>query len=210
MNKNICCLFDMDGVILDTETQYDVFWKHAGDKYNSGIENFEKVIKGTTLDGILNKYFTHLTQDEINSLVESLDEFEANMNFAEIEGAFAFIDSLKAQDIKIGLVTSSNDAKMIEVNKAVHLDKVFDTVVTGSDITKGKPNPECYLLAAKKLNVNPANCIVFEDSFAGLEAGNAAGMKTIGLATTHTADKLEGKCEMIINNFTNHKLEDFI
>ena len=76
MEKEICVLFDMDGVVLDTESQYDKFWKHMGDRYNVGIPNFEKVIKGTTLPNIIKKYFSDLTQDEQNHIVEATDEFE--------------------------------------------------------------------------------------------------------------------------------------
>lgn len=210
MDKEICCLFDMDGVILDTETQYDKFWKNIGDKYKIDIDNFEKIIKGTTLDNILKKYFSDLSESEIQQIIRDLQKFESEMDFSEIPGAFAFLDILKNHGIKIGLVTSSNDVKMKEVNKVLHLDRVFDTIVTGSDVKKGKPDPECYLLAAQRLNADPRNCYVFEDSLAGLEAGKAAGMQTIGLATTHPKETLKDKCEKIINDFVNFAMNDFL
>lgn len=199
--KDICVLFDMDGVILDTESQYDVFWKQAGDKYNVGIERFEKVIKGTTLNGILKNYFSHLSEQESTHLIDSLEYFEANMNFVEIAGAIDFVKALKQEGIKVGLVTSSMDTKMIEVNKVWHFEEMFDTIVSGSRVVNGKPNPECFLLAAKDLNVDPKNCIVFEDSFAGIDAGLAAGMTVIGLSTTHEADVVSKKGVSVIPNF---------
>lgn len=210
MKNNICVLFDMDGVMIDTEPQYDVFWKHAGDRYNTGIVNFEKVIKGTTLPNILKKYFSHLTQEELNTLSENLDKFEANMNFEEIPGSVKFVEELKAKGIKVGLVTSSTDTKLIAVNKAKQFDKLFDTIVSAARVTEGKPNPRCFFLAAEDLGVDPKNCIVFEDSFAGIEAGKAAGMKVIGLSTTNPANLLEDKCSKVIPDFKNFKVEDLL
>lgn len=210
MENNICVLFDMDGVMIDTEPQYDVFWKHAGNKYNTGIANFEKVIKGTTLPNILKKYFSHLTQEELNNLSDSLDKFEANMNFEEIPGSVKFVKELKAKGIKVGLVTSSTDTKLIAVNKAKQFDQLFDTVVSAARVTEGKPNPRCFLLAAEDLGVDPKDCIVFEDSFAGIEAGIAAGMKVIGLATTNPEESLKDKCCMVIPDFKNFSVEDLL
>ncbi len=209
MNKEICVLLDMDGVVLDTETQYDTIWKHMGDKYDVGISNFEKVIKGTTLPNIIKKYFSGLSEQEQNSIVKAIDDFEANMDFMQsIPGSLDFVHALKSAGVKVGLVTSSTLAKMNVVNKAQHFETVFDTVVYAERITHSKPNPECYLLAAKDLGVKPENCIVFEDSFAGIEAGKAAGMTVIALATTHPADKLRDKADTIIPDFRNFDLTD--
>lgn len=193
MDNITCALFDMDGVMIDTEPQYDKFWKHNGDKYGAGIENFEKVIKGTTLPNILVKYFSHLTDEERSALVKSLDEFELNMTFDEIPGSVAFVNKLKNRGLKVGLVTSSTDSKLVSVNRELHFDKLFDTIVSATDVAHGKPNPECYLLAAKRLGVEPKNCVVFEDSFAGIEAGNAAGMAVIGLYTTNPKERIEAE-----------------
>jgi HAD superfamily hydrolase (TIGR01509 family) len=207
MKEIKCALFDMDGVVIDTESQYDIFWKHKSDKYNTGIPNFEKVIKGTTLHNILSKYFSELSEEETQNLVNSLDEFEVNMQFDEIPGAYSFIDNLKKHNIKIGLVTSSLGKKMDAVYDRLHFDKLFDTVVTGTDVTKSKPNPEGYLLAAKRLGMNPENCIVFEDSFAGIEAGKAAQMTVIGLYTTHPKERIDERNVISIPNFNDLTFE---
>ncbi len=210
MENKICVLFDMDGVMIDTEPQYDIFWKHTGDRYNVGIPNFEKVIKGTTLPNILKKYFSHLTHEEIHTLCDNLDKFEVNMNFEEIPGSIKFVHELKAKGIKIGLVTSSTDTKLVAVNKTQHFDKLFDTIVSASRVTEGKPNPKCFLLAAEDLGIDPKECIVFEDSFAGIEAGKAAGMKVIGLSTTNKAELLEDKCSKVIPDFTSFSVADLL
>ncbi|MDP4272114.1 MAG: HAD hydrolase-like protein, partial [Bacteroidota bacterium] len=115
--KNICALFDMDGVLLDTESQYDIFWHSMGEKYNLGIEKFEKKIKGTTLVSILTKYFSHLPESEHDLIKESLLDFEKNMTFTDIPGVMKFISELKENNIKVGMVTSSDDEKLSAVFK---------------------------------------------------------------------------------------------
>lgn len=191
----------MDGVILDTEPQYDVFWKHTAERFNIGIPDFEKKIKGTTTPNILKKYFSEYSQEELDALIQDLYIFEGNMDFPEISGSISFVKSLKEKGYKVGLVTSSDDAKLVGVNKVHKFDELFETIVSGSRVEHGKPNPDCYLLAAKDLGVDPQNCLVFEDSFAGIEAGLAAGMTVIGLATTNPAESLIDKCSKVINNF---------
>lgn len=155
------------------------------------------------MPNILKKYFAHVSARKIDELLEDHDRFEEQMSFPEIPGSVKFVESLKAKGIKVGLVTSSSETKLIGVNKEKHFDKLFDTIVSAARVKNGKPNPECYLLAAKELGIEPQNCIVFEDSFAGLEAGNAAGMTTVGVATTHPANSLAGKCNKVINGFAS-------
>lgn len=209
--KNITCvLFDMDGVLLDTETQYDVFWKRAGERFSLGIPNFEKQIKGTTLPNILKKYFSEYSKEEVDRLEEDLDKFESQMEYPEIPGSVKFVESLKAKGLKVGLVTSSTDTKLVGVYREKHFDTLFDTIVSAARVVNGKPSPDCYLLAAKDLGVTPEECIVFEDSFAGIEAGQSAGMTVIGLSTTHSAEKIAEKGVKVIPNFLNLNFEDMI
>lgn len=200
----------MDGVIIDTEPQYDIHWKAIGKKYRPDIEGFEKIIKGTILPDILNRYFSHLSEEEIASLKQIHDEFERNMSYPEIPGAVAFVRSLREAGIPTGLVTSSGEEKVSSVDKAYHLNKLFDTVVTAQRIKEGKPDPMCYLLAAEDLGANPSDCVVFEDSFAGIQSGIAAGMKVIGLSTTNARESLLDKVYEVIPDFSNYTLNDLI
>lgn len=208
MKQLACALFDMDGVMIDTEPQYDKFWQHKEKKLNLGIQNFEKKIKGTTLPNILDRYFSDFEKEDVDKLVAEIDEFEANMDFPEIPGALKFVKELKNQGIKVGLVTSSTDTKMENVNNKLFFNKLFDVIITASDIEHGKPAPDCYLIAAQKLDVDPKNCIVFEDSFSGIEAGNSAGMTVVGLATTNSRESLKGKTKYIIPDFEGFTLEE--
>lgn len=212
MEKLTCVLFDMDGVMLDTEIQYDLFWGEVGKKYYPNIPNFSKSIKGTTLPNILKKYFSDIPKSEQDILVQKLDAFEENMDYQEIAGSIKFVNLLKDYGVKVGLVTSSTDTKMKAVNRLLHFNNLFDTIVTASDVKHGKPNPDCFLLGAKKLNEDPLSCIVFEDSIAGIKAAHSAGMTVIGVSTTLTKEQLEEQkiCKAIIPNFEGFTIEKLI
>lgn len=203
MLKKKTVLFDFDGVIADTEPLYDIYMDALGDRYNLGIEHFALAVKGTTTPDIVKKHFSHLNQAERDKLVDKLEGFELQMDFPLVDGVLDFINYLKQNKYKIGLVTSSSDAKMKRALKLLKMENTFDTKVTASDITDGKPNPMCYLLAAKNLNSDPKECIVFEDSFHGIQSGKSAGMKVVGLSTTIPTEQLKEKVELVIPDFSD-------
>ena len=104
--------------------------------------------------------------------------------------------------MKTAIVTSSNDVKMANLYRE-HPDikSYFDVIVTANQISRSKPDPECYLLAAKLLDADVQNCYVFEDSLAGLAAGRAAGMTVVGLSTTLPLSRIEDKADIVISDF---------
>lgn len=203
-------LFDFDGVIVDTEPIYDIFWNEAGERYGTGIENFAAVIKGTTLPYIMDKYFSDRTDEFRQMVIKESTEYESTMPLPAMPGSMEFLHLLKEQGVQIGLVTSSDDLKVKRAFKLHHLENMFDTIVTADRITKGKPDPMCYLLAANDLNVSPTDCIVFEDSFAGIQAGTDAGMRVIGLSTTNPEETLKDKVYEVIPNFEQITFEDYL
>ena len=79
---------------------------------------------------------------------------------------------------------------------------MFDAVLTSDDFTQSKPHPQCFLIAAKRLNAEPQDCVVFEDSFNGLKAGMAAGMTVVGLATTNPAQQIAPLCDIVVEDFS--------
>ena len=195
-------LFDLDGVIIDTESQYDVFWKATGEKYNRGIPGFEKLVKGITLPNILAQFFSDLSEDERIQIAKDNHLFDLQMDIQPIPGAMEFLQKAKEKAIPMGLVTSSNDEKLDYVFSQLPIKNYFDTIVSADRITRGKPDPMCYLLAAQDLNVSPEACFVFEDSFNGIKSGNAAGMKVVGLSTTNPKESIEADCVLVIPDFT--------
>lgn len=200
INKYIA-LFDLDGVILDTETQYSIFWDEEG-KRRLGIDNFCSRIKGQTLTQIYGKYFP---DDEVltNEVTAELNQFEKDMKFNFITGADSFLKDIRQHGVRTALVTSSNDAKMQNVYRA-HPDfkSMFDYIITADMVSHSKPHPECFLKGMQLLHTDAAHTFVFEDSFHGLEAGKRAGAYVVGLATTNPATALEGKADCIISDFS--------
>lgn len=203
-------LFDFDGVIVDTEPIYDIFWNEAGERYGLGIDNFAAVIKGTTLPYIMEKYFSGHSEEFRRMVIKESTEYESTMPLPAMPGSIEFLHQLKERGIQIGLVTSSDDSKVERAFKLHQLENIFDTIVTADRITKGKPDPMCYLLAATDLNVSPADCLVFEDSFAGIQAGTDAGMRVIGLSTTNPEESLTDKVYEVIPNFEKMTFEDYL
>ncbi|MDL2221913.1 HAD family phosphatase [Parabacteroides sp. OttesenSCG-928-N08] len=203
-------LFDFDGVLVDTEPIYDIFWDEASERYGLGIDNFAYVIKGTTLPHIIETYFKSYPVELQEQVRNESAAYERAMELPEMPGSFDFLRMLKANGVRIGLVTSSDLHKVNRAMKMHQLEGIFDTIVTADRITSGKPDPMCYLLAAKDLGVDPSDCLVFEDSFAGIAAGTAAGMRVIGLSTTNPKETLEEKVYEVIPNFIGKGIDDYL
>ena len=202
-------LFDFDGVIADTETQYTEFWNRIGREY-LGQEEFGHTIKGQTLVQIFGKYFEGMDREQ-EEIVPQLNEFEANMSYDYIPGAQAFMKELKAAGIPMAIVTSSNDIKMSNAYKAhPELLDLVDKVLTSEHFSKSKPDPECFLKGMEFLGGTPEETVVFEDSFHGIAAGRAAGAKVIGLATTNKREAIAPLCDMVIDDFTYLSLSDLM
>jgi len=198
--KPVAGLFDMDGVIINTESQYTVFWADIMQKYK-GDASLAARVKGTTLDNIYETWFHGQTavQDKITV---ALDDFETTMEMPYVPGFLRFAVNLKENGIKIAIVTSSNKLKMDAVYcQHPELKELFDRILTAELFTRSKPFPDCYLLGAQVFNTVPGNCIVFEDSFNGLQAGCAAGMHVIGLSTTNPSDSIKEYTDIVIPDF---------
>lgn len=206
--REIAALFDLDGVIINTEPQYDIFWAKTGEKYQLGYDHFERMVKGMTLPEILKRYFSHLPEEECQQIAEENHNFDLQLDMIPFPGVIDFLEELKSHNIKTGLVTSSDDAKLEVVFRKLPIRPYFDTVVSADRITRGKPDPVCYLLAAEDLKVSPEKCIVFEDSFNGIHAGNRAGMKVIGLSTSNPEEAISGLVKRVIPDFLSLKVEN--
>ena len=200
-------LFDFDGVIADTETQYTEFWNRIGREY-LGQEEFGHTIKGQTLVQIFGKYFEGMDREQ-EEIVPQLNEFEANMSYDYIPGVQSFMKELKAAGIPMAIVTSSNDIKMSNAYKAhPELLELVDKVLTSEHFSKSKPDPECFLKGMEFLGGTPEETVVFEDSFHGIAAGRAAGAKVIGLATTNKREAIAPLCDMVIDDFCGLTVQD--
>lgn len=206
--KCIAALFDFDGVVMDTETQYTVYWDEVGRQYHPELPHFGALIKGQTLTQIYDKYFAGMTEEQ-SKITAGLNRFEREMTFEYIVGVVDFMKDLRAHDVKIAIVTSSNELKMANVY-AAHpelKEGLVDQILTAEMFTRSKPAPDCFLLGTEVFGTVPQNSVVFEDSFHGLEAGNAAGMTVVGLSTTNTAEAIKDKCKLSIPDFVGFNYE---
>ena len=192
-------LFDLGGVLIDSETLYTRFWENVGKVHKLPSPTFAYDIKGTTLDDILTTYFP---EPEVRQSVDRLlHKFENEIVYPVFPGALEFVDSLRGRGLKTVIVTSSDNKKM-DFLFAQHPDFAshFDAIVTAADVTHSKPHPEPYLVGAAKAGADAKECLVFEDSFQGLESGRRAGCRVIGLSTTNSAEAIEGKADMVVGS----------
>ena len=203
--KNYGMLFDLDGVLLDSEGQYSIFWERMDKEYHTGVENFASFIKGFHLNRILS-YFAN---DEVRQeVVDKLLEFERNMKYEFFPGALEFVKRLREAGAPIAVVTSS-DRKKMEALYRQHPEfpTLFDQIITGDMVTKAKPDPFCFLMGAQSIGVDIKDCIVFEDSRNGLLAGRASGARVIGITTTLSAEEVAPLCDVTAHSVSELSIE---
>lgn len=205
--KPVAFLFDLDGVIIDTEKEYENLWRVLGQRYGIEDPDFALKIKGNHLLYITDTYFPHLSTAEKKQLLHDLQKMEADMTYKPIAGAMDFLREVREQEYPLALVTSSSQYKMNRVYAQLPLRDLFHAVVTSDDIKRGKPFPDAFLLAAEKLNRKPEQCIVFEDSLSGIEAARAANTTVIALSTTFPKDILLKHVSRVIPDFRGFCLQ---
>ena len=197
--RRYIALFDLDGVILDTENYYTQLWSELGEHF-FGEKNFGIKIKGQTLVKIMDDYFPSETDRDF--IIDKLDDFERNMPYDYIPGAEQFIRSLKSFGIKSAVVTSSNKVKMENVyRKHPDIRNMFDYILTSEDFTESKPSPECYLTGMRLLGGNPETSVVFEDSLSGLQSGKSSGAYVVGLTATNPSETVSQYADLLIRDF---------
>lgn len=195
-------LFDLDGVVFDTEPQYTLFWRSQCQLYHPERPGLEQEIKGQTLFQIYDRWFNGPLAAERQIITQRLDAYEQQMSYDYVAGFTDFMEHLRREGVKTAVVTSSNQPKMACVYAArPEFRQLFDAILTSEDFAESKPSPDCYLRAAARLGAEPADCVVFEDSFNGLRSGRAAGMYVVGLATTNPAEAISGLCDRVISDY---------
>lgn len=207
--SNIGCLFDLDGVLIDSERLYTKIWEAIEKQWPTGVDNFAYKIKGTTLEDILDHYFP---DEEVRSeVVKELYRLEALMIYAPLPGAVEFLDALRSRGVPVAMVTSSNDLKMKHLwSDMPELKEKFDVVITGDEVTHSKPDPEGYLTAARRLELEHGNYIVFEDSLQGVKAGKAAGAFVVGVAGTLRAEDIAPYSDIVVNGVAEVNIDSLL
>lgn len=199
-------IFDLDGVIVDTAKYHYLAWKKLANELGFEFtkeqnELFKGVSRKRCLEILLKIGKVEATQEQFDTwMIDKNVDYLAyikNMDASEIlPDVPKILDYLKEKNIPIALGSASKNAQPIL--EKVGLLSYFDTIVDGNNVTKAKPDPEVFLLAAKQLNVQADDCIVFEDAVAGVEAANSAKMISIGIGD----DKVLSKAQFNFTDFT--------
>ena len=204
MSQLKAALFDLDGVVFDTEPQYSIFWGSQCRLYHPEHPGLEHEIKGQTLTQIYDQWFSGPLLKEQPIITQRLNDYEAQMHYDYIDGFEQLIADLHAHGVKTAVVTSSNLPKMQAVYRyQSKFRELFDAILTSEDFERSKPDPDCYLKAAARLGAQTCECIVFEDSFNGLRSGRAAQMAVVGLATTNPVDAIRDLSDIQISDYRN-------
>jgi len=192
-------IFDLDGVIVDTAKYHYLAWKNLASELGFNFteeqnEQLKGVSRVRSLEILLNIGKVELSEEKKEELLLKKNneylEYVNKMNSDEIlPGIVELLDFLEYQKIPFALGSASKNAPLIL--KKVGLYNKFSAIVDGNDVSKAKPDPEVFLIAAEKLNADPQDCIVIEDALAGIQAANNAGMTSVAIGDKellHEAD----------------------
>ena len=182
-------LFDLDGVIVSTDEYHYRAWKRMADAegvyFDRKInERLRGVSRMASLEIVLEKASRPYTSEEKQAMAEKKNLWYQQLigqltPAALLPGALEFLKAVRAEGLKTAVASSSKNAGRIL--ERVGLADSFDAVVTGADIRHSKPDPEVFLLAAGRVGVEPIRCLVVEDSYAGIDAASAGGMRSLGV-----------------------------
>ena len=192
-------IFDLDGVVLDTEGMYTKIWGAVGRKYHPEIEGFADMIKGMTLRNIMDKWFPgEALQREVD---ETLRRYEAEeMEFRYLNGADEYIRGLRERGIKTALATSSKREKIESVKRQIaDIESLFDVVVTAEDVRRSKPDPEIFQKAAELIGEGAGEWAGCEDSLDGRKGGGAGGRCVVGVVGTYSRAQVEALSDVTID-----------
>ncbi|MCJ7758219.1 MAG: beta-phosphoglucomutase [Gillisia sp.] len=206
-------IFDLDGVIVDTAKFHFLAWRKLANNFGFDIteeqnEQLKGISRVKSLEIILEWGKVNLSQDEFMEQMALKNNnylsYISSMTKKDLlPGVSNVIDYLYENNIPFALGSASKNARII-LEKTGLIQK-FDAVVDGNDVTKAKPNPEVFLIAASKLKIEPENCIVFEDSVAGIQAANTAEMISVGIGEKDVLNE----ADFIFSDFIEIKI-DFI
>jgi beta-phosphoglucomutase len=211
MTKVKACLFDLDGVIVDTAVYHFQAWRRLANELGFDFtEHQNEQLKGISrmesLELILGWGNVTLTEQEKlvwatrknNWYLDLVKEMTPN---EVLPGVKDFLILLRENNIKIALGSASKNSKLIL--ERIEMLPYFDAIIDGNDITKGKPDPQVFLMGAEATNCKPEDCVVFEDAVAGVQAGKAGGMRVVGVGSPEVLKD----ADIVISSFEEMTLE---
>lgn len=206
------CLFDLDGVIVDTARFHYIAWKELANDLGFDLteeqnEQLKGISRMESLEIILGLGGVELSEEE--KLERAAKKNSRYLELCQqmtpdntLPGVKAFLDELKSASIGIGLGSASKNAKVIL--ERIGMLSYFETIVDGNRVTKGKPDPQVFNLGAEDLKADPSECVVFEDAVAGVQSAKAAGMFAVGIGEQSVLTE----ADIVVPGFANFGLEE--
>lgn len=203
-------IFDMDGVVVDNHRFHFKAWMEFSKTHKFELDEkiYREKFNGKTNADLFKMIFDNPSAEDMKKYADEKEGLYQRLYFPEMRahtGLIDFLDWLHQHKIKVALGTSAPPLNVDFVLDHLKLRHYFEVIVDGTHVDKGKPDPQVYRLCAMKLGLESKDCVVFEDSLAGLESGERAGSAIIAVATSHQAHELKVKTENIIHDFTEAK-----
>jgi len=207
------CLFDLDGVIVDTAKFHYLAWKRLCNELGFDFteednESLKGISRAESLDILLKKGGVSASDKKKEELMARkngwyLEDIEKMKAEDALPGTLDFLKSVRTSGRKTALGSSSKNA--FKILESLNIVDLFDAVIDGTKVSKGKPDPQTFLLGAEALKVHPSSCVVFEDALAGVEAALAGGMYIVGVGDEKTLNR----ANLVIPGFENMGIELF-
>lgn len=211
MKEIKACLFDLDGVVVDTAKYHYVAWKELANEMGFDFteednERLKGVSRMASLDILLEIGGVEKTEEEKEKLATKKNtnyvELISKMTKEEVlPGVIDFFQDLKSNNIKIALGSASKNA--VTILKRIDMLDYFDAIVDGNSVANAKPDPEVFIKGAEALDTEPAECVVFEDAAAGVEAAKNGGMACVGIGEA----SILNKADIVVPGFKNFSYE---
>jgi beta-phosphoglucomutase len=205
-------IWDMDGVLADTATHHLLAWQETFAR--RGIKFTEEDFKrgfGIWNDAIIkNTLGEQTTKAEIEAIArekEATFRHIIGKDIKPLPGALELLKTLYDHGIRMAIASSTTIENIRLIVGSLGIARYFQAVITGHDVTEGKPSPQVFLLAARRLGAEPKNCIVFEDAVAGVKAAKSAGMYCVAVTNTHPGEKLN-EADLIVDSLEMVTVED--
>jgi beta-phosphoglucomutase family hydrolase len=204
-------IFDMDGTLVDNTPYHFKSWQALYKKHGKGElsrQTYYTSISGVpVLETIRSVFGEGRSEAELHALLNEKEKFYREIyapHIQPINGLENFLTELKNAGVKIAMGTSATQEDINFVFDHIPIKDDFSVIINSTMVTKPKPDPQVYLRAAEKLNIQPAKCIVFEDSLAGIRSGLGAGMKVVGITTAHSAEELRAAhVDLVITDYSD-------
>ena len=203
-------IFDLDGVIVSSVSLHFNSWKKMFAEYGKefSFEDYKEKVDGIPRMSGARAILTDLSEEELEKAAAKKQsyflEFLEKEGIEVYESTLKLIKVLKQNALKVAVISSSKNC--LPVLKKVGIDNLFEVIITGNDIKKGKPDPQVFLTASQRLGLIPQECIVFEDAVLGVEAAKRGNFKCVGIDRYHNPSRL-AKADSVVNDASEITLE---